>query len=138
MIAFSNKCPIGWFYYFGRCYMYNGARLDWASAETFCQNFDAHLVSIHSENEFQQIKSLIRAYDPMENPTHIGLSDCQKAFQFFWTDGTKLTFTRWNPGQPDNHNNGERCVHMNFDIKKNWNDGSCGEPLAFVCAKKSG
>ncbi|XP_060729514.1 type-2 ice-structuring protein-like [Tachysurus vachellii] len=136
MIAFSNKCPIGWFYYYGRCYLYNGVRLDWVSAETFCQNFDAHLVSIHSENEYQQIKSLIRSFDPMENAAYIGLSDCQKPFQFFWSDGTKLTFTKWNLGEPNNNNN-ECCVHMNASSEKNWNDVPCNQCYASVCAKKS-
>ncbi|KAK2860145.1 hypothetical protein Q7C36_004311 [Tachysurus vachellii] len=138
IIAFSEKCPAGWFYYSGRCFLYNDDRLDWVSAEKFCQNFDAHLVSIHSENEYQQIKSLIRNYDPTENPTYIGLSDGQQTFEFFWSDGTKLTFTRWNPGQPDNYNNNERCVHMNYDTIKNWNDIPCTQRYASVCAKKSG
>ncbi|XP_060729557.1 type-2 ice-structuring protein-like [Tachysurus vachellii] len=138
MSAFSDKCPIGWSYYSGRCYVYNCARLDWASAETFCQKFDAHLVSIHSENEYQQIKALIRTHDPTENPTLIGLSDCQKNNTFFWSDGTKLTFTKWNPGQPDNKNSIECCVQMNYANYKNWNDFPCYIQHPFVCAKKSG
>nr|ANT70300.1 C-type lectin [Tachysurus fulvidraco] len=135
--AFSDKCPIGWSYYFGRCYLYNGDKLDWASAEKFCQKFDAHLVSIHSENEYQQIKALIRSFDPTEALTHIGLSDCQKAFQFFWSDGTKLTFTKWRQGQPDNYENRERCVHINAGASKNWNDINCENRYASVCAKES-
>ncbi|XP_047656988.1 lactose-binding lectin l-2-like [Tachysurus fulvidraco] len=136
MLAFSDKCPFGWSYYSGRCYLYNGDKLGWASAEKFCQDIDAHLVSIHSENEYQQIKALIRSYDPMENPTYIGLSDCQKAYQFFWSDGTKLTFTKWNPGEPNNYNNKERCVHINAG-DKNWNDINCDYTYPSVCAKKS-
>ncbi|KAK2860027.1 hypothetical protein Q7C36_004193 [Tachysurus vachellii] len=136
--AYSEKCPFGWTSYSGRCYMYNGVRLDWVSAEKFCQKFDAHLVSIHSENEYQHVKSLIRSYDPTEDLTYIGLSDCQKPFEFFWSDGTKLTFTKWNPAQPDNYNNKECCVHMNAATAKNWNDIPCDNPYPFVCAKKSG
>ncbi|XP_060731115.1 lactose-binding lectin l-2-like isoform X2 [Tachysurus vachellii] len=139
--AISKNCPTGWTSYSGRCYLYNAAKLDWVSAETFCQKFDAHLVSIHSENQYQQIKALIRRHDPTENPTYIGLSDCQKPNQFFWSDGTKLTFTKWNPGEPNNVNNGERCVNMNwpsYSSDKNWNDIPCDQPYASVCAKKSG
>ncbi|XP_047657251.1 lactose-binding lectin l-2-like [Tachysurus fulvidraco] len=133
-----KNCPTGWTFYSGRCYLYNAARLDWASAEKFCQKFDAHLVSIHSENEYQQIKALIRTHDPTEALTYIGLSDCQKAFQFFWSDGTKLTFTKWRQGQPDNYDNKERCVHMNAGDYKNWNDINCDYTYPSVCAKKSG
>ncbi|XP_060731486.1 C-type mannose receptor 2-like [Tachysurus vachellii] len=116
--AFSKNCPTGWTSYSGRCYLYNAAKLDWVSAETFCQKFDAHLVSIHSENQYQQIKSLICTHDPAQNPTYIGLSDCQKPYKYFWSDGTKLAFTKWNPGQPDNYNNNERCVYMNAGTLK--------------------
>ncbi|XP_047656787.1 type-2 ice-structuring protein-like [Tachysurus fulvidraco] len=137
MHAFSEKCPFGWSYYSGRCYLYNGDKLGWASAEKFCQDIDAHLVSIHSENEYQQIKALIRSFDPTEALTYIGLSDCQKAFQFFWSDGTKLTFTKWSQGQPDNYENRERCVHINAGATKNWNDIPCNNRYASVCAKKS-
>ncbi|XP_060731047.1 echinoidin-like [Tachysurus vachellii] len=112
--AISKNCPTGWTSYCGRCYFYNAARLDWVSAEKFCQKFDAHLVSIHSEKEYQHIKS----HDPAQNPTYSGLSDCQKPYKFFWSDGTKLTFTKWNPGQPDNYNNNEHCVYMNAGTLK--------------------
>ncbi|XP_060731036.1 type-2 ice-structuring protein-like isoform X2 [Tachysurus vachellii] len=135
--AISKNCPTGWTSYSGRCYLYNGAKLDWVSAETFCQKFDAHLVSIHSENQYQQIKALIRRHDPTENPTYIGLSDCQKPYQFFWSDGTKLTFTKWNSREPNN-NKKECCVHMNWPSDKNWNDIPCTQRYASVCAKKSG
>ncbi|XP_047656844.1 C-type lectin Cal-like [Tachysurus fulvidraco] len=136
--AYSDKCPVGWSYYSGRCYLYNGDKLDWASAEKFCQDFDAHLVSIHNENEHQQIKALIRAHDLTEDLTYIGLSDCQKPFEFFWSDGTKLTFTKWDQRQPDNYFNKECCVHMNHGTYKNWNDIACDKRSPFVCAKKSG
>ncbi|MCI4377091.1 hypothetical protein PGIGA_G00199510 [Pangasianodon gigas] len=66
-----------------------------------------------SEDEYQLIKALIRAHDTQENPTWIGLTGCQKRNNFFWSDGTKLTFTKWNPGQPD-FLPGECCVHMNW------------------------
>ncbi|XP_047668998.1 type-2 ice-structuring protein-like [Tachysurus fulvidraco] len=76
-------------------------------------------------------------FDPTEALTYIGLSDCQKAFQFFWSDGTKLTFTKWRQGQPDNYENRERCVHINAGASKNWNDINCENRYASVCAKES-
>ncbi|XP_053537533.1 lactose-binding lectin l-2 [Ictalurus punctatus] len=108
--------------------------MDWASAEKHCLDLDAHLVSIHSEKEYQRVKALIRAHDYQENPTWIGLSGCQKTNRFFWSDGTKLTFTKWNPPEP-NFLFGECCVHMNYGYSKNWNDISCRYTYPFVCAK---
>lgn len=34
-------------------------------------------------------------------------------FDFFWSDGTKLTFTKWDFGEP-NFLLGECCVNVNW------------------------
>lgn len=38
-------------------------------------------MSVHNANDYQLAKSLIRAYDPAEPPTWLGLSNCQKVKQ---------------------------------------------------------
>ncbi|XP_053537534.1 lactose-binding lectin l-2 [Ictalurus punctatus] len=129
----STCCPNGWVTYERRCFLYQ-ARTDWASAEKRCLDLGAHLVSIQNEREYQLVKSVIRAHDPWENPTWIGLNACQKKYFFFWSDGTKLTYTKWNPNEP-NFNNRECCVHMNWSGSKNWNDIPCDHSYPFVCAK---
>ncbi|KAF4088845.1 hypothetical protein AMELA_G00059400 [Ameiurus melas] len=72
-----TECPFGWVQYGRRCFMYQATLMNWVSAEKHCLNLDAHLVSIHSEDEYQLVKALIRAHDHQENPTWIGLNDCQ-------------------------------------------------------------
>ncbi|KAF5892327.1 lactose-binding lectin l-2-like, partial [Clarias magur] len=109
----STCCPTGWVKYERHCYLYQANRMDWASAEKHCLNLGGHLTSIHSENEYQMIKVVIRAHDRQENPTWIGLNGCQKKFNWFWSDGSKLTFTKWNPIEP-NFQDEECCVHMNW------------------------
>ncbi|XP_053537563.1 lactose-binding lectin l-2-like isoform X1 [Ictalurus punctatus] len=130
----STCCPNGWVRYERRCYKYQATYMDWASAEKHCLDLNAHLVSIHSENEHQWVKALIRTHDPRENPTWIGLISCQKRNNFFWSDGTKLTFTKWNPNEP-NFDRGECCVHIDWSDSKNWNDIPCHYSYPFVCAK---
>ncbi|XP_058251899.1 lactose-binding lectin l-2-like [Hemibagrus wyckioides] len=130
-----SSCPFGWVKYGRRCFTYQAHSLDWASAEIHCLNRGGHLVSIHSEDEYQLVKALIRAHDHDENPTWIGLNGCQKTYNFFWSDGTKLTFTKWNPYEP-NAISGECCVHINWPGSKNWNDIPCDRSYPYVCAKK--
>lgn len=48
------------------------------SVKAHCLRMGANLVSIHSGDEYQWVKALIRAHDQKENPTWIGLSDCQE------------------------------------------------------------
>ncbi|XP_053357040.1 lactose-binding lectin l-2-like [Clarias gariepinus] len=130
-----GKCPHGWVEYEGRCFFYQGSRIGWASAEKRCLDLGAHLVSIHSYNEYQLVKSLIHAHDPQENPTWIGLSGCQEKFNWLWSDGSRLTFTKWNPNEP-NFSKKECCVHMNDGGAKNWNDIPCHYSYPFVCARR--
>ncbi|XP_053485698.1 lactose-binding lectin l-2-like [Ictalurus furcatus] len=129
----STCCPNGWVKYERRCFLYQ-TKMDWASAEKRCLDLGAHLVSIHSEKEHQLVKAVIRAHDPQENPTWIGLNACQKKHYFFWSDGTKLTFTQWSPNEP-NFALGECCAHTNWGSDKKWNDMQCYSNNAFVCAK---
>ncbi|KAI4878127.1 hypothetical protein NFI96_011074, partial [Prochilodus magdalenae] len=127
-------CPLGWVKLGERCFIYRATTVDWASAENLCLNLDANLVSIHSEQEYQLIKALIRAHDPEEKPVWIGLSCCHKRNNWIWSDGTKLTFTKWNPNEPNSDQ--ECCVHMNWSDKKDWNDIQCGSSYPFVCAMR--
>ncbi|XP_062849686.1 lactose-binding lectin l-2-like [Trichomycterus rosablanca] len=126
---------LGWVTYEKRSFKYVAESMNWASAERHCVNLGANLISIHSEDEYQLVKALIRAHDPSENPTWIGLSDCQELYQWVWSDGTKFNYTKWNPNEP-NALNKECCVHMNFAKQKNWNDIPCEIKYPFVCVKK--
>ncbi|KAL7875610.1 hypothetical protein AOLI_G00105730 [Acnodon oligacanthus] len=130
---FHPKCPFGWVRYEGRCFIYFPQPLDWASAEAKCLTKGAHLVSIHNDDEYQLLKALIRVYDPKENPTWLGLNDCQKWDSWFWSDGTKYDYSKWNRNEP-NHNNGECCVHMNWSDQKDWNDIPCDLAYPSVCS----
>ncbi|KAI5622205.1 ladderlectin, partial [Silurus asotus] len=126
-------CSNGWVISDKRCYIYQATRMIWASAEKHCQNLGGHLISIQNDNDYRLAKSVIRIHDPGENPTWIGLSDCQKRNHWFWTDGSKMTYTKWNPREP-NHILGECCVQMNHGKMKDWNDVGCKKKFPFVCA----
>ncbi|XP_030626961.1 lactose-binding lectin l-2 isoform X2 [Chanos chanos] len=130
-------CPWTWVYSDGRCFKYTATKMDWAAAELNCVSMGANLPSVHSENEYQFLKTLVRTYDPAENPTWLGLSNCQKRNTWFWSDGTKVDYTSWNSGEP-NWSKNECCVHFNWSNQKNWNDIPCHEAYSFICVKKAG
>ncbi|KAI4873464.1 hypothetical protein NFI96_029637 [Prochilodus magdalenae] len=100
-----------------------------------CLSLGANLVSIHSEYEYQSVKTLIRSHDYRENPTWLGLSDCGRRNRWFWSDGTRFDYSKWNRYEP-NHLNGECCVHMNWGSEKNWNDIPCHLSYPFVCVRR--
>ncbi|KAL7880696.1 hypothetical protein SRHO_G00029500 [Serrasalmus rhombeus] len=132
---FGPRCPAGWVKYNERCFIYIPQALDWAAAEAKCLFLGAHLVSVHTESEYQMVKFLIHAHDPNDNPTWLGLSNCEKRGSWFWSDGSKFDYSKWNKNEPNNLNE-ECCVHLNWTNQKDWNDIPCNLAYPSVCSKK--
>ncbi|CAB1437078.1 unnamed protein product [Pleuronectes platessa] len=93
----------------------------------------ANLVSIHSLDEENFIKALIKDFDHAEGWTWIGLSHVHKQRSWMWSDGSAVKFTFWSQGQPD-HLDKEDCIHTNFQAAKKWNDLHCNGLIPSVCA----
>lgn len=129
------NCPDGWVKYEGRCFRYFASIVDWATAELQCVSLGANLASIHNDGENLMVRALIRANDPAEKPTWLGLSNCQKPNSWIWTDGTRYDYGKWNANEP-NRANGECCVHTNWPSKADWNDYPCSLTGASVCVKR--
>ncbi|XP_073318885.1 ladderlectin-like [Pagrus major] len=129
-------CPMFWYGFNGRCYKYAAAHLTWADAELYCVSEGANLVSIHSLEEQNFIKALIKNFDHTEGFTWIGLSDTQKEGGWMWSDGCAVDFVFWDAGQPDNHGGNEHCVHSNHGKDQKWNDLGCSRTFPSVCASR--
>ena len=131
-----GNCPMFWFSFNGRCYKYVATRKTWADAELHCVSEKANLVSIHSLEEHNFIKSLIKNFDHAEGFTWIGLSDTQKEGGWMWSDGCAVDFVFWNSGEPNNEKGNENCVHNNFGTDLKWNDRPCSLTYPSVCASR--
>lgn len=61
----------------------------------------------------------------------IGLTDEAVEGTFVWDDGSKLEYSGWNIGEPNDYRAAEDCVQ----IRKGggWNDISCSYTSPFVC-----
>ncbi|XP_026011312.1 lactose-binding lectin l-2-like isoform X1 [Astatotilapia calliptera] len=132
-----GSCPPFWYSFNGRCYKYVATHMSWADAELYCVSQRANLVSIHSREEEEFVKSLIKNFDHAQRYTWIGLSDLHKEGRWMWSDGCAVSFTHWNAGEPNNGLGGktEHCVHSIGDLNK-WNDQQCSLNLPSVCATR--
>ncbi|XP_053199133.1 lactose-binding lectin l-2-like [Scomber japonicus] len=129
-----GHCPPFWFSFNGRCYKYVSTDKTWSEAELHCVSERANLVSIHSQEEQDFVKFLIKNSDHAEGHTWIGLSDHHKEGRWMWSDGSAVNFVFWNPREPNNQGGHENCVHNNFDTGMKWNDGRCSDVHPSVCA----
>ncbi|XP_078120261.1 lactose-binding lectin l-2-like [Sander vitreus] len=129
-----SNCPMFWYSFNGRCYKYVATLLTWADAELHCVSEGGNLVSIHSLEEEDFIKSLIKNFDHAQAWTWIGLSDIHKEGSWMWSDGSRVDFVYWNTGEPNNYNSREHCVHNNVGEDLKWNDLPCSLTKPSVCA----
>ncbi|CAK6949579.1 lactose-binding lectin l-2-like [Scomber scombrus] len=131
-----GNCPLFWFTFNNRCYKYVSTLMNWADAELYCVSEKANLVSIHSQEEQNFVKSLINNFDHAEGRTWIGLSDKQKEETWMWSDGCAVDFVFWYSGEPNNIGGNENCVHNNHEEDEKWNDVECTFTYPSVCASR--
>ncbi|XP_071838886.1 uncharacterized protein [Apostichopus japonicus] len=128
-----------WSYYQGACYHRHGIHGQqeyntWDSVEATCQSLDAHLVSIHSADENNLIRSMMER-DEFEK-IWIGLRSYGEA-GYQWSDDTAVDYVVWGPNQPDDRDGELACLVFSSDSNK-WSHELCGEALPFICKKVPG
>uniref|UniRef100_A0AAZ3PMZ4 C-type lectin domain-containing protein n=1 Tax=Oncorhynchus tshawytscha TaxID=74940 RepID=A0AAZ3PMZ4_ONCTS len=121
---FQGSCSMGWYGSNGSCFKYIAMLSQ-----------KANLASVHYLDKHYIINNLIKSYDPAESLTWIGLSDIHKSM-WMWSDGSQVEFIHWNGEQPDIDQDTEDCVLINWPGGMQWNDLTCSNLLAFVCAKR--
>ncbi|KAG9356086.1 hypothetical protein JZ751_000930 [Albula glossodonta] len=130
----QGTCPSGWYSNNGRCFKYVATKTNWADAERTCQNMGGNLPSVHSEAEHNFLKTLFKGISGGEDAFWLGLSDCHQEGWWFWSDGSKVDYLKWNTGEPNNLGD-EDCLHTSFGSQKGWNDIPCKNSYAFICSK---
>ncbi|KAJ8337091.1 hypothetical protein SKAU_G00383110 [Synaphobranchus kaupii] len=100
--SYMDYCPPGWTEFNERCFKFISGSTNWADAEINCENIGGNLASVHSEEEYAFIRQLVKQHDSSEPTFWLGLSDHYKEDTWLWSDGTRVDFTLWNPGEPNN------------------------------------
>ncbi|CAJ0936814.1 unnamed protein product, partial [Mesorhabditis belari] len=134
-----DECLNGWSSFSSSCYKVFERKLIHSDAESYCQQEEAHLVSIHNFAENSFVFRLSK--DTGSWWTWIGLQrNSVDRARFEWTDGSSVHFTHWSPNEPNQLQ--ETAVAMNLrhpDLLKKWNDLPSGDtshtPIVFVCKK---
>ncbi|XP_018012021.1 macrophage mannose receptor 1 [Hyalella azteca] len=105
-------------------------------AEQSCQQYGAHLVSFHSEQEETFVRKLPDFSAMNTSSFWSGLRvTSEQGYQ--WLDGSATDYLNWANNQPDSHLEREECVNVNIDNSK-WSDTYCDGYLPYVCKAPQG
>jgi hypothetical protein len=84
-----------------------------------------HLAPLNDSAENDWVFTTFGRFNGTARLLWIGLTDVQTEGQYRWTSGEPLTFTKWDPGEPNNASTGEDYVAIYYPGFRNvatWND----------------
>ncbi len=93
----------------------------WNNAEALAQLVGGHLASIHSAEENEFIHQTFGNFNGQDRRLWIGFTDQNSEGEWYWSDGSAVDYTNWNPGEPNNANNVEHFAEM-LGSNGAWND----------------
>ncbi|KAK7800574.1 hypothetical protein U0070_013378 [Myodes glareolus] len=132
LFRLCRPCPWDWTFLLGNCYFVSKYQLNWNSAVKACQEVEAQLVIIQSDEE----QNFLQLTSKAKGATWMGLSDLKKEGSWLWVDNSPLSsrFQKyWNRGEPNNIGE-EDCVEFAGD---GWNDSKCELQKFWICKKSA-
>uniref|UniRef100_A0A8C2A2Q9 C-type lectin domain-containing protein n=1 Tax=Cyprinus carpio TaxID=7962 RepID=A0A8C2A2Q9_CYPCA len=124
-----NKGPV--------CFFMSTELKSWFDSRQYCRDRGADLVIINTEEKQRFIYSLI------SERVWIGLSDTENEGIMKWVDNSTLKQGFWLKGQPNNQNENQNCIELNYNREKtgwtplnSWNDFSCSDKKKGFCEKQ--
>ncbi|XP_049983410.1 CD209 antigen-like protein B isoform X2 [Alexandromys fortis] len=132
LLRLCRPCPWDWTFLRGNCYFVSKYQQNWSRAVKACQEVEAQLVIIQSDEE----QSFLQQTSKAKGATWMGLSDLKKEGSWLWVDDSPLSsrFQKyWNRGEPNNIGE-EDCVEFAGD---GWNDSKCDLQKFWICKKSA-
>ncbi|XP_077969264.1 uncharacterized protein LOC144422995 [Styela clava] len=107
-----------------------GSSRSYEVSKTFCKEREGELALIKNEMTQGFMKTLVSDGSGEPYTFYIGLVYDKSESMFQWNDGTNLSFTRWDDGQPNPHISGTQiCVSIGkqkiYDANLLWHTRDC-------------
>ncbi|MBL8857156.1 MAG: hypothetical protein JNL28_01445 [Planctomycetes bacterium] len=99
------------------------AAATWTNAEARAIQLGGHLATVDSPAENEWIRSTWQNFQGTPHDLWIGFNDAAVEGTFVWADGSPVTYTNWDAGEPNNALTGEDYTNIRRDSPTgNWND----------------
>ncbi|XP_053381713.1 perlucin-like protein [Mercenaria mercenaria] len=122
----------GWVNFGNTCYYFGYENVTFAEAYRKCQQMQGQLVEVECEAEWVFLKT--QAEKKSLDEFWIALTDAFNENDWSWINTWRTaSFTSWSPGEPNNSNLNEHCVHAVGRIQYQWNDLSCNRQIPYIC-----
>ena len=100
----------------------------WSDAQAQCEALGGNLASIRSADENETVEA------GLANTAWIGFNDFAEEDSFEWIDGSPVTYTNWNGGEPNDYGQGEDCTEIIAAVGSGvWNDSNCNTQREVIC-----
>ncbi|XP_056441866.1 C-type mannose receptor 2-like [Gadus chalcogrammus] len=116
-----------WVYFNNTFYLMSSTMKSWKDSREDCLQRNADLVVINSREEQDFIMR-------WHIESWIGLSIRGTEGNWEWVDGTNITLSYWEVGEPNRYKQEEDCVEVG---NNNWADVSCNDLNLWICEKKA-
>ncbi|KAM8826041.1 C-type lectin domain family 4 member D-like [Synchiropus picturatus] len=133
-----KPCQDGWKLFQSKCYLFANQHYSsgwnyWVDSQTFCQNYNAHLAVIDSQEEQEFISNQAEQYHDAKHGYWIGLK--HEKNEWTWVDGSNTTVTYWAAEQTTYG----KCVLLlpKSPPQANWKKTSCSMYNRWICEMKS-
>ncbi|XP_071951100.1 macrophage mannose receptor 1-like [Antedon mediterranea] len=129
----SSGCPFGWKGYGTSCYFFDSTAQSWDDGRNKCQqNLQANMVSI--SNRFEQA-FITDQLSSLHSWYWTGFNDKSASGTYKWDDGTPVTYTNWDQGQPNSAGDSNCVALVTSKPVGFWDDMSCESNIGVICEK---
>ncbi|XP_075866117.1 mannose-binding protein C isoform X1 [Microcebus murinus] len=108
-----------------KIFLTNGEKMTFDRVKALCAQFQGSMAIPRNAEENTAIQNLIG------EAALLGITDEETEGQFVDLTGSRVTYTNWNNGEPNNVGSGEDCVVLLTNGM--WNDIPCSSPFLAVC-----
>ncbi|XP_052762301.1 low affinity immunoglobulin epsilon Fc receptor-like [Mya arenaria] len=126
------ECEAGWTKFQTSCYQYFANQSFWDEAKRACEDDNAQLVSITSQEEYNFVHSYIQ--EANVGAIWIGASDRRVEGSWTWISGEKWDYKRFAEGEP---NGGRKTNCLIMRNNSGWEDiGGKTNRFCYMCERK--